>query len=232
MQKKKEFLVFVLAIIVFLGWSINTGATNWLESDEIGLVDFQVEIPDGFTATILLDLKHEKEGEYSIRISSSNGYKVEREMKAGLYYVYSRIVSNENENCPSCGSAVGGYTISHLATVVVVRGRINPFPIKVKSNLDEVIVHGSGENGGEVFGQIEQQEESGQNDVAGDSAEENNEKKTLPKKLIESVGGDDPEVLSQKENMGKRLLKDNFLTLIMLLILCGVSVYIELKRRI
>ncbi len=217
--------LFSLGFILILLFSLTTftAAIEETKSEATGLVEFEVDVPSGFTYSVLIDLKHEKGAKYTITVGPKDGYKLTQEVESGSYFVYAQIVSDENEPCPHC---IGeGYAVKHLATLVVVRDKINHFAIKIKPLKNEEAKMGLAEGAGETAVQQEKTEKN-----VKEGAED--EKKRLPAKILEYVAGDNPDAFEQRENIGKSLLKKNFLTLIMLLLLCAVSIYIELGRRL
>ncbi|MGI6588790.1 MAG: hypothetical protein ACOX2N_08500 [Peptococcia bacterium] len=217
--------LFSLGFILMMLFSLTTFtyATNETKAGATGLVEFQVDVPSNFTYSVLIDLKHEKGAEYTVKVGAEDEYKVTQEVESGSYFVDIQIVSDENEFCPHCIKQ--GFSAKHLATLVVVRNRTNHFEVKIKPLKNEKANTSLAKGTEEPVVQKEETEkdvEEGKED----------EKKRVTQKILEYVEGDNPNAFEQRESLGKRIIKKNFFTLIMLLLLCIISIYIELKRRL
>lgn len=229
MRIRKKLFSLVFILVLFFSLTGYIYATDETESMATGYVTVTAKVPPDFTYSISLDLEHRDSGaSYTIIVDAEGGYTVKEAVQSGVYITLVDIVTGGDQvYCPTCEGGKN-HTLAYPAYLVVEGGRNNPFEIEIieSGNKQENLDPAEGTEG--VAKPVGQQKGTGK------SIEENeeDEKKRFTEKLLEYAQGDNPDAFEQRESMGKRLLKKNFLTLIMLFVLCAVSIYIELGRRL
>ncbi|MDD2212909.1 MAG: hypothetical protein PHV56_08150 [Clostridia bacterium] len=231
MKRKQGLLALGMILVLFFSLTVFTSATEETEAVATGFVDVKVFVPPDFADVVLIDLDHENGKQYEIRVEEADGYKVKKEVESGSYHAYARTVSGEDNACSTCNEQ--GLTTRYPATLVVVEGGNTFFEVEIIYPEKDELNEGLAEETEEPVVKQEETVASADKQKDKDTEEEKiKEEKRITQRVLEYVEGDNPDVFEQRESFGKRILKKNFLTLIMLFLLCMISIYVEFKRRL
>lgn len=231
MKRKQGLLALGMILVLFFSLPVFTAATEETEAVTTGFVDVKVFVPPDFADVVLIDLDHENGTQYEIRLAEADGYKVKKEVASGSYHAYARIVSGEDNACSTCN--MQGLTTRYPATLVVVEGGYTFFEVEIIDPENTGVNKNPAEETAASADKEKESEEKKNADKQEDpEKEEIKEEKTFSQRILEYAEGDNPDVFEQRESFGKRFLKNNFLTLIMFFLLCMISIYVELKRRL
>lgn len=212
--------VFSLIITVILLVSL-VCCTYAEEEVGMGYVTVMANVPADFTYSLLLQLKHrDSNEEYTIIVPAEEGHLAKAKVQSGVYYTLVDVVTGGDQvYCPTC-EGLEPHRFEYAGFLVVERDYDNLFEIFVidPEHEEATVEQGVEEKPKAVEKYWEPRDEE--------------PKKTIIEKVADSIGGESEENIKPRENLGKKLIKKNFFTLIMLLALCAVSVYIELQRRV